>query len=105
MDDRHRKRVVSRQATGFREVGDGLMVVDWLMERAVTRPGARRLSPGRDGVRPLHLVRERNRPGATRIRPHGPRHQPSQRVVEGPQLCHRMKPVQPDGDPGRDFVR
>ena len=67
------------KTTGFREVGDGLMVVDWLMEagqrRGLERQGVR---PGRERRRPLLLVRERDRPGKAILRPHGPRQQPSQ---------------------------
>ena len=52
------------KTTGFREVGDGLMVIDWLMEagqrRGLGRQGDR---PGRPRRRPLHLARERDRPG------------------------------------------
>ena len=52
------------KTTGFREVGDGLMVVDWLMEagqrRGLERQGHR---PGRERRRPLYLVHERDRSG------------------------------------------
>ena len=57
------------KATGFREVGDGLMVIDWLMEAGSdaewSEQGDR---PGRQRRRPLLVVRERNRPGPQRIR-------------------------------------
>ena len=33
---------------------------------------------------------------------HGSSHR--KRVVEGPQLCHRMKPVRPEVTRGKDFV-
>ena len=33
---------------------------------------------------------------------HGSSHR--KRMVEGPQLCHRMKPVQPEVIRGKDFV-
>jgi hypothetical protein len=33
---------------------------------------------------------------------HGSSHR--KRMVEGPQLCHRMKPVQPEIILGNDFV-
>ena len=93
------------KTTGFREVGDGLMVVDWLMEAGsdaeLERPGDR---PGRQRRRPLLVVQERDRSGAasyTRMS-HGSSHR--KRMVEGPQLCHRMKPVQPEIIRGQDFV-
>ena len=56
------------KATGFREVGDGLMVVDWLMEAGSDEAyGDQRDRPGRARRRPVYLVR-RTRP----IRPGDP---------------------------------
>lgn len=86
--------------TGFREVGDGLMVVDWLMEagsdaeyRDQLRETDRYLwhaeqtDPQRE-----HYARMSH--GTTRRK----------RMVEGPQLCPFMKPVQPEIIRGKDFV-
>jgi len=93
------------KTTGFREVGDGLMVVDWLME------------PGSDdewndnvfvtdgnGVHRYTWHTNKGDPArqAYALMAHGSSHR--KRMVEGPQLCHRMKPVQPAIIRGRDFV-
>lgn len=91
--------------TGFHEIGDGLMVVDWLME------------PGSDAAWPdnlvvtdgngLHRYRwfENETEPAGRsyaLMAHGSSNR--KRMVEGPQLCHRMKPVKPEIIRGADFV-
>jgi hypothetical protein len=91
--------------TGFAEVGDGLMVVDWLME------------PGSDESYDVSVIAEDGH-GVGRYRwhenesdrgsktyatmAHGSSHR--KRMIEGPQLCHRMKPVQPDVIHGVDFI-
>src|SRR5688572_628188 len=85
------------KATGFRELGDGLMVIDWLMEagsddayrdqlHATEEKGlgfylwhAAETDPGRKA----HAL---NAHGSTRRK----------RAIEGPQLCPWMKPVQPE---------
>lgn len=76
------------KATGFREVGDGLMVVDWLMETGSDEAW-------RDQLKPTdrYLFNDVN---------HGSTHR--KRMVEGPQLCPWMKPVQPEIIRGPDFV-
>src|SRR5262245_28432464 len=93
------------KATGFGDIGDGLMVIDWLME------------PGSDaGWDEKVFVKDGN--GVSRyswyeneadparrhytLMSHGSSHR--KRMVEGPQLCHRMKPVQPEIIRGKDFV-
>ncbi len=93
------------KATGFREIGDGLMVVDWLME-----PGSdegyddRVIATDGHGVsRYTWYENETDPDGREYARmAHGRSHR--KRMVEGPQLCHRMKPVQPDVIRGTDFV-
>ena len=73
--------------TGFREAGDGLCIVDWIME------------PGSDAAwqeQGTKTVRYRYNNDK-----HGKR---AKRIIEGPQLCHRMKPVQPQVIRGQDFV-
>lgn len=76
------------KTTGFHEVGDGLMVVDWLMEA------------GSDEAYRDQL-KELDRYGFNNMS-HGSSHR--KRVVEGPQLCPFMKPVQPEIIRGRDFT-
>ncbi|MBX7071615.1 MAG: hypothetical protein K1X71_00595 [Pirellulales bacterium] len=76
------------KATGFREIGDGLMVVDWLMEA------------GSDAAWRDQL-KETDRYGFNNVA-HGSSH--PKRMVEGPQLCPWMKPVQPEIIRGADFV-
>jgi hypothetical protein len=75
------------KATGFREAGDGLCIVDWLME-----PGSDELWHGQPMQTDRYLFNNAY---------HGTR---AKRVIEGPQLCHRMKPVQPQVIQGPDFV-
>lgn len=73
--------------TGFREAGDGLLVIDWIME------------PGPDdewqaqGTKTEKYVYNNDNHG---VRP--------KRIIEGPQLCPHMKPVQPEIIRGDDFV-
>lgn len=93
------------KATGFREVGDGLMVVDWLMEAGSDAAYADQLhAPDGHGVgRYLWYTNETDpQRKAYAINAHGTSHR--KRVVEGPQLCHRMKPVQPQITRGKDFI-
>ena len=49
------------KTTGFREVGDGLMVVDWLMEPGSDEPGVTRSSP-RTGMASAAIPGTRTRP-------------------------------------------
>jgi hypothetical protein len=93
------------KATGFREVGDGLMVIDWLMEAGNDAAwGDKVIAPGGDGVGRYRWY-ENETDSAQReyaILAHGTSHR--KRVVEGPQLCHRMKPVRPEVIRGNGFV-
>ncbi len=93
------------KATGFREAGDGLMVVDWLMEAGSDEAyGDKVHAPDGHGVgRYTWHANETDRARREYARmAHGTSHR--KRVVEGPQLCHRMKPVQPEVIRGKDFV-
>lgn len=93
------------KTTGFREIGDGLMVVDWLMEAGSDEAWADQVkAPDGHGVG-RYLWYENETDAARREYArlaHGTSHR--KRVVEGPQLCHRMKPVQPEVIRGHDFV-
>lgn len=93
------------KTTGFREIGDGLMVVDWLMEAGSDEAWADQvMAPDGHGVG-RYLWYENETDAARREYArlaHGTSHR--KRVVEGPQLCHRMKPVQPEVIRGQDFV-
>jgi len=93
------------KATGFREVGDGLMVVDWLMEPGSDQEYAHLLSaPNGEGI--VRYTWYENETDPQRryyaLMAHGSSHR--KRIIEGPQLCHRMKPVQPEVIRGKDFV-
>ena len=67
------------KTTGFREVGDGLMVVDWLMEPGSDEAWADKvIAPDGNGVGRYTWYDERDRPGAAVLRPDGPRQQPPQ---------------------------
>ena len=93
------------KTTGFREVGDGLMVVDWLMEAGSDAAYADQVvAPDGHGVGRYLWHTSETDPGrrAYAVNAHGSSHR--KRVVEGPQLCHRMKPVQPEVIRGDDFV-
>ena len=93
------------KATGFREIGDGLMVVDWLMEAGSDEEyGDRVIAPDGEGVGRYSWYENETDPERryyTRMS-HGSSHR--KRMVEGPQLCHRMKPVQPEVIQGADFI-
>jgi len=93
------------KTTGFREVGDGLMVVDWIMEAGSDAAYADQLhAPDGHGVGPYLWHTSETDPDrkAYAINAHGSSHR--KRAVEGPQLCHRMKPVQPEVIQGKDFI-
>ncbi len=93
------------KTTGFREVGDGLMVVDWLMEAGSDEAyGEKVFAPDGHGVGRYLWHTNETEPArrAHALNAHGSSHR--KRVVEGPQLCHRMKPVQPEIIRGKDFV-
>ncbi|MDE2887249.1 MAG: hypothetical protein OXR72_03485 [Gemmatimonadota bacterium] len=91
--------------TGFREAGDGLMVVDWLMEAGSDESYSGSVIAD-DGHGVGRYRWHENEPDPVSreyaILSHGSSHQ--KRMIEGPQLCHRMKPVQPDVTRGRDFI-
>jgi hypothetical protein len=91
--------------TGFREIGDGLMVIDWLMEAGSDADWADEvIAPDGHGVGRYLWYEDESDPGRREyaIMAHGTSHR--KRMVEGPQLCHRMKPVQPEIIRGQDFV-
>jgi hypothetical protein len=93
------------KATGFREAGDGLMVVDWLMEPgsdADWDPGV--FAPDGNGVLRYRWYTNERDPAqrSYALMAHGSSHR--KRMVEGPQLCHRMKAVRPEVVRGKDYV-
>jgi hypothetical protein len=93
------------KTTGFREVGDGLMVIDWLMEAGSDEAWADKVI-AKDGHGVGRYTWHENETDPARKEyarmAHGTSHR--KRMVEGPQLCHRMKPVQPEVIRGKDFV-
>jgi hypothetical protein len=93
------------KATGFREIGDGLMVVDWLMEAGSDEAwGEKVFAPDGHGVGRYRWYTNETDPAmrSYALMAHGSSHR--KRMVEGPQLCHRMKPVRPEVIRGTDFV-
>jgi hypothetical protein len=93
------------KATGFREAGDGLMVIDWLMEPGSDEAWADRvIAPDGHGVGRYTWYTNETDPArrSYALMAHGSSHR--KRMVEGPQLCHRMKPVRPEVIRGHDFV-
>ncbi len=91
--------------TGFREIGDGLMVIDWLMEAGSDEAwGEEVIAPDGHGVGRYLWYENETDPARREYAKmaHGTSHR--KRMVEGPQLCHRMKPVQPEVIRGGDFV-
>ena len=93
------------KTTGFHEAGDGLMVIDWLMEPGSDDDWSKDvIAPDGNGVgRYLWYANETDpnrRTYATLC--HGTTQR--KRMIEGPQLCHRMKPVQPEVIRGTDYV-
>ena len=91
--------------TGFREAGDGLMVIDWLMEAGSDAEWSDKLiSADGTGLSRYRWYENETDPAQRQyaIMAHGTSHR--KRVVEGPQLCHRMKPVEPQVIRGKDFV-
>jgi hypothetical protein len=93
------------KTTGFREVGDGLMVIDWLMEAGSDEACADQvIAPDGHGVGRYTWYENETEPGRRdyALMAHGSSHR--KRMVEGPQLCHRMKPVHPEIIRGNDFV-
>ena len=93
------------KSTGFREVGDGLMVVDWLMEPGSDAAWSDKvIAPDGHGVGRYTWFTNENDPvrRSYAMMAHGSSHR--KRMVEGPQLCHRMKPVRPEVIRGEGFV-
>jgi len=91
--------------TGFREVGDGLMVVDWLMEAGSDAEWSEQvIAPDGNGVGRYSWFENFTEPERQEYAKmsHGSSHR--KRMVEGPQLCHRMKAVEPEVIRGDDFV-
>jgi len=93
------------KTTGFREVGDGLMVIDWLMEAGSDEAyGDKVFAPDGHGVGRYTWYTNETDPARRQyaLMAHGSSHR--KRMVEGPQLCHRMKPVRPEVIQGKDFI-
>jgi hypothetical protein len=93
------------KTTGFREAGDGLMVIDWLMEAGSDEAWSDRvIAPDGNGVGRYRWHANETDPEAKSYArmAHGSSHR--KRMVEGPQLCHRMKSVQPEVIRGPEFV-
>jgi len=93
------------KTTGFREVGDGLMVIDWLMEAGSDAGWAEKvIAPDGHGVGRYTWYENETDPARREYArmAHGTSHR--KRMVEGPQLCHRMKPVKPEVIRGADYV-
>lgn len=89
--------------TGFREIGDGLLVVDWIMESGSDRGYRHKFPKPRpnDTIGWQNMVYYYGDDKHSHVKVHG--NQPK-RKMEGPQLCHRMEPVQPEIIRGEDFV-
>ena len=79
--------------TGFCSVGDGLCVVDWVMETGSDRAYRDQLEPGM-----VYYFGDDDHPDAFF---HG---NSPKRKIEGPQLCFKMKPVEPQVIEGEDYV-
>ena len=93
------------KTTGFREAGDGLMVVDWLMEAGSDEAWSDQVhAPDGHGVGRYTWYTNETDPArrSYALMAHGSSHR--KRMVEGPQLCYRMKPVQPKVIRGEDFI-
>ncbi len=93
------------KASGFREIGDGLMVIDWLMEAGSDESyGDQVIASDGHGVGQYMWYENETEPKQRdyAVMAHGTSHR--KRVVEGPQFCHRMKAVQPDVIRGTDFI-
>ena len=91
--------------TGFREIGDGLMVVDWLMEAGSDAAWADEvIAPDGHGVGRYVWYENETEPARRdyALMAHGSSHR--KRMVEGPQLCHRMKAVRPEVLRGSNFL-
>src|SRR5262245_9720851 len=86
------------KTTGFREVGDGLMVIDWLMEAGSDEAWSDKvIAPDGHGVGRYTWFENETDPKRRDydLMAHGSSHR--KRMVEGTQLCHRMTPVKTGG--------
>jgi hypothetical protein len=93
------------KTTGFHEAGDGLMVIDWLMEAGSDAEYSKEVfDPDGNSVGRYTWFENETDPERRNyaLMAHGSSHR--KRMVEGPQLCHRMKPVKPEVTLGTDFV-
>ncbi len=97
------------KTTGFREIGDGLMVIDWLMESGSDEDyekddGDFKFAEDGHGLSRYRWHTNETDPARRQyaIMAHGSTHR--KRAIEGPQLCHRMKPVEPQVIRGDDFI-
>lgn len=93
------------KGSGFCEAGDGLMVIDWLMEAGSDEAyGDQVRAPDGQGVGRYTWYENETDPARREyaLMAHGSSHR--KRMIEGPQLCHRMKPVRPTVIRGEDFV-
>jgi hypothetical protein len=93
------------KSSGFREVGDGLMVVDWLMEPGSDEAWDSKLfATDGNGLGRYSWYTNESDPlrKSYALLSHGSSHR--KRMVEGPQLCHRMKPVHPEIIRGPNFI-
>jgi len=93
------------KATGFHEVGDGLMVVDWLMEAGSDAAYADQvIAADGQGTGRYSWYENETDPARRQyvLMSHGSSNR--KRMVEGPQLCHRMKAVRPEVLRGADYV-
>lgn len=93
------------KTTGFREAGDGLMVIDWLMEAGSDAEWQDQvIAPDGNGVGRYTWYENETTPEARAYALNAHGQTDRKRMVEGPQLCHRMKPVQPEIIRGKDYV-
>lgn len=93
------------KTTGFRELGDGLMVIDWLMEAGSDAAYRAQMAKTEEKALGSYLWHENEtdpRQKAHALNAHGSTRR--KRPVEGPQLCPWMKPVTPEVIRGKDFV-
>ncbi len=93
------------KTTGFRELGDGLMVIDWLMEAGSDEAYRDKLHATEERGLGSYLWHTNEKDPARiahALNAHGRSHR--KRAIEGPQLCPWMKPVKPEVIRGKDFV-
>ena len=106
VDDRHREGVVPRQGhrlpRGRRRADGRRLAHGGRQRRGLERQGDR---PRRARRRPVHLARERDRPGAAGLRPDGPRQQPPQADGRGPATLPPDEAGPARGHPGQGLRR